>query len=323
MADRLYKKELLDKPLFFDKIPIELKNVFPMVVMATMSSGKSTLINALLGQDILPNRNKACTAKIYSVFDDDNCTEPVAYTVDVNNNIRTVRENISEVLSEANTDENIKYIHINTNIAGVLNAERSLFVLDTPGPNNSIDLSHEVITNAVLNQLNGGLILYVINATQLGIADDKELLKKVKRRIKLFDNIKILFVVNKIDLIDTEKESLSDFVDDCIEYLEELGFDSPNIIPVSSLAASLFKKVIAGEKLTRVEQSDFYYCYDFFKSSDNRMLSYAVTDTLPDQRKTVELNGDTFKVADLLAAIENTGITFLEKYIQYEQIKSK
>lgn len=54
-----------------------------MVVMATMSSGKSTLINALLGQQILPSRNEACTAKMYSILDDDQANETkifVTYT---------------------------------------------------------------------------------------------------------------------------------------------------------------------------------------------------------------------------------------------------
>jgi ribosome biogenesis GTPase A len=37
---------------------------FEVFVIATMSSGKSTLINAILGRDILPEANKATTAKI-------------------------------------------------------------------------------------------------------------------------------------------------------------------------------------------------------------------------------------------------------------------
>ena len=40
------------------------KNLKRVLVVSTMSSGKSTLINALIGQDLFPSRNDACTAKI-------------------------------------------------------------------------------------------------------------------------------------------------------------------------------------------------------------------------------------------------------------------
>ena len=39
-----------------------------IVVVATMSSGKSTLINALLSKKLLPSSNEACTATITKVI---------------------------------------------------------------------------------------------------------------------------------------------------------------------------------------------------------------------------------------------------------------
>ena len=62
---------LISKDFFAKGIEIDTKKIFPMLVIATMSSGKSTLINALLGQQILPSKNEACTAKTYSILDDD------------------------------------------------------------------------------------------------------------------------------------------------------------------------------------------------------------------------------------------------------------
>ncbi|MEY1174872.1 dynamin family protein, partial [Escherichia coli] len=43
---------------------------FNLYVVATMSSGKSTLINAMLGQDLLPAANEATTATIAQITDD-------------------------------------------------------------------------------------------------------------------------------------------------------------------------------------------------------------------------------------------------------------
>lgn len=60
-------KTLISKDYFPKEIKIDETKIFPMVVVATMSSGKSTLINALLGKEILPSSNRACTALRYSI----------------------------------------------------------------------------------------------------------------------------------------------------------------------------------------------------------------------------------------------------------------
>ena len=48
---------------------------FNIAVCAPMSAGKSTLVNALLGSDVLPSMNEATTAKITSVYDKDGLTK--------------------------------------------------------------------------------------------------------------------------------------------------------------------------------------------------------------------------------------------------------
>ena len=55
-------ENLISEDFFPKGIKIEENKVFPMAVIATMSSGKSTLINALIGKEILPSANAACTA---------------------------------------------------------------------------------------------------------------------------------------------------------------------------------------------------------------------------------------------------------------------
>lgn len=43
---------------------------FEIAVVATMSSGKSTLLNSFLGKNLIPSKNQACTAKITRIEDD-------------------------------------------------------------------------------------------------------------------------------------------------------------------------------------------------------------------------------------------------------------
>ena len=59
-----------------------------------------------------------------------------------------------------------------------------------------------------------------------------------------------------------------------------------------------------------------------FGTNDIKMTSYAITDDLPEQFKKIYVDSDEFTAAQLKAALENTGLPYLEKYIQQKQILS-
>ncbi len=313
---------LISKNFFNGHIEIDESKVFPMVVIATMSSGKSTLINALLGKQILPSKNMACTAKVYSILDEDQESDPRLYITYKNGNTIVKDETIEEELEKANEDNAVSQIFIKGHVKGVLNTDRALLIVDTPGPNNSMDVSHERIMKGVLNKIRGGLILYVLNATQLGICDDQYLLNVLDIYLRKKKRVKILFVINKIDQIDVERESIEKIVLDARGYLVDIGFENPSIIPVSALAASVFKKVLNQESLTRKEYAVFQDCYELFGPKGYNMKSYAMTDELSNPFEMVTLKGSQYKTADLILAVENTGIKLLEDMVQKEQILS-
>ena len=50
-------------------------------VMATMSSGKSTLINALLSKKLLPSSNEACTTTITKVINTNQDNKRIIYII--------------------------------------------------------------------------------------------------------------------------------------------------------------------------------------------------------------------------------------------------
>lgn len=314
--------DMIDKSFFNDKISVDTSKMFPVVVMATMSSGKSTLINALLDMDILPNKNEACTAKVYSILDDDSAEKYKLYITDRSGNINVIEDDLHENLEKANNNSDVNDILIVGDIKGVLNTDKSLLVIDTPGPNNSGDKSHAQITANVLEKVNNGLILYVINATQMGINDDKDLLVMLRDFLKKHEGFDVLFVINKVDELDFEKESLAELMRQTKDYIESNGIKADNMIPISALAANLIKKVLSGRNLTRKEMSAFFNCYDLYKTTDMRMTSFAITYDLPNQFNEITLKGETYTIAELKAALDNTGILYLEKQIQKAQILS-
>ena len=313
---------LISSTFFSRAIAVDHTKVFPVMVLATMSSGKSTLINALLGEDILPSKNEACTAKVYSILDDDSMEEPKLYITSNDGHVNVIEENLAAALEEANNTDTVKDILISGDIKGVFNTDKALLVIDTPGPNNSRDALHESITKNVLDKLYGGLILYVMNATQMGINDDCQLLSILRAHMQKHKKVKVVFVINKMDAIDFEKESAAELICEIKKYIENNGIDNPDIIPVSALAANLFKKVLEGEKLTRSQYKSFLAMYELFRTSDIRMTSYAMTEEVPNRMNKIVVREMEYTVAEIMAAIENTGITYLENYIQEAQILS-
>ena len=129
---------------------------------------------------------------------------------------------------------------------------------DTPGPNNSQDPEHQRTTlGFIQDSKRNPLIIYVLNATQLGTNDDANLLRLVADTMSKGgkqSKDRFLFVVNKMDMFDPERgENIEKALDRVKSYLEENGIHDPNLFPVSARMAYLLRK--QGE-LTRTERND-------------------------------------------------------------------
>ena len=298
---------------------------FPVVVMATMSCGKSTLINALLGKSILPSRNEACTAKAYYIYDNDDDGVTRVILTDRNGKRAVFDRDWAAVLEEANGNADILDVRIESQIKGVINTRKRLMMIDTPGTNNSRDGSHEQVTARVLESLERGMVLYVINAEQFGIKDDRRLLLQLADALRKKPHLSALFVINKTDSIDTEKEeSLEGLVRDVRCYItENSGIQQPEVIPVSALSAHLFKQVLKREPLTRKDARRFKEAFELYCPQGLDLTAFAVTRDFPAPGETVEVGGTAYRASDIMGALANTGIPYLERYVQNAQIESE
>lgn len=300
--------------------------LFPVVVMATMSSGKSTLINALLNKSILPSSNSACTAKSYRIYDND--TDDVTEIEPVYRDGQKAQVSYDDwatVLKKANENPNIDKIIIRTQIKGVLNTKKRAVLIDTPGTNNSQDASHGKITLDILSKIKEGLIVYIINATQFGINDDKTLLLNVCQTLNKRKELSAVFVVNKCDEYEAEKgESIEKILMDIHDYLtSECKIENPDIIPTSALWAEIFKKVLRHEGLTRTERRKFNQYFTLYPPQRASLSAYAITKGCQNPCEYIEVSGEAYRVADIIEALNNTGIPYLERYIQNAQIVSE
>lgn len=247
-------------------------SVFPINVIATMSSGKSTLINALLGKRLMPSKNEACTATITEILDNDReVFEAVVYNQD-DVVLQKVPELTYDIMNELNENQEVHRIAASGNIPFLDARSTALMLVDTPGPNNSQNQAHKNTTYRAINSDSNNLILYVLNGTQLSTNDDASLLSYVAKQIEKGGKQvrdRFLFVINKMDGFNPEEEDIGRVIEAAKRYLGEYGIKDPQIFPCSAYTALNIKTYLSGIDI------------DNLTMAEERRLPSAAKDTIP------------------------------------------
>lgn len=235
-------------------------SIFPVNVIATMSSGKSTLINALLGRKLMPSKNEACTAIITEILDiDDPSFAAVVYDED-DVIIEEVPQLTYEIMNELNDNANVHRISTEGDIPFLDSKSTALMLVDTPGPNNAQNQAHKNTTYRAINSDSNNLILYVLNGTQLSTNDDASLLNYIAEQIKKGGKQvrdRFLFVINKMDQFNPQEENIEKAILSAKRYLASHGIDDPQLFPCSAFTALNIKTDLAGidiDNLTRTQE---------------------------------------------------------------------
>ena len=123
----------------------------------------------------------------------------------------------------------------------------------------------------------------------------------------------VLFILNKADCIDSEKESLEEMIDEYRSFVSKIGFRNPIIRPVSSKAARLLKMALKGkvELLSSKEQHEFKGVVDEFTewlSFDD--IAHAVNSD--ETSDSIVVNESRYALSTLRTALVRTGIHRIE-----------
>lgn len=314
----------------------EVKNgIFEVSVIATMSSGKSTLINSLLHTELLPSENKACTSTICRIIDNDDMDhyEAECYASDRRTVIYPRQEITIEKMKKFNDDKKVTYIDIEGSVPAIPSDKIRLCLRDTPGPNNSLNDNHGTLTNSIIKRTNA-VVLYVMNATQIGITDDEGLLKKISDEMKKSgkqSRDRFVFVINKCDALDEEKgETIEKLLDNVRDYLKKFDIIEPTLIPTSARLALLIRKKRKGDKLSRSEKNILNQVEDFVETEllhfeKNATLTPTVREKLQAQTEEYHVDEATWDLEALIhtgvPAVEETICEYIEKYAYPMKIK--
>ena len=210
----------------------------PICVLGTYSAGKSTFINALIGQELLPSAETPVTAKIYKVtastyedrakisfifkdervglsfYDDqvfyDGLNETDAFGKEINeilnesfdsiiSKLHAVLEVINDFADEGVGDLIEILVPFSKGILGDVGSKITIF--DTPGSNSSTNSQHsEVLANAMAGMSNG-LPVFVTDSSSLDSTDNSNLKEKLIS-VEGLDERFTMIVVNKAEAAD-------------------------------------------------------------------------------------------------------------------------
>lgn len=299
-------------------------------VIATMSSGKSTLLNALIGQDLLHEDTGATTATICDIIVNNELKHFEGKANWGNQEEKSTDSNIAEFLKvwNAKANENIdetsdikKYPDLKLKIEGAIpNFNTSDFYLnfiDTPGPNSSQYSHHKEKTYSYLKDNQSlPIVLYVLDPEKMDSNDDDNTLNEISKvfRGNNQNTDRVVFVYNKIDREDVEEKSIKDILNKVQIFLKKKGILNAKIFPLSAQYAKLaqIENSLSNKKKTELRS----YRDNFIHNIDNTYKGYELLDNVPltkDQKEKLLKSIDTNTIErDLVYS----GLAALKLYIE-------
>lgn len=274
-------------------ISLPEKRIF---ITANMSSGKSTLINALLGRKINKMRNVACTAKIHFIHNksgEDGFIYELDHDLELNASLK--------ILLEDNEKNSSNEIHVGARFRSIKEIDSKVCLIDSPGANYSMDQNHRKITNESIRSIGCNLLLYLLNARSMGTDDELRHLTFVRHNF----SGNIIFLVNQLDEYKENEDSILETITSIKKDLIKLDFREPKVFPISAYAAYLAKMNLLNESLNEDELEDL----ELYKRKFSKDY-YFFESFYPDK---VSVSGDVNK--ELSNVLVHSGILSLEKII--------
>ena len=268
---------------------------------ATMSAGKSTLINAIIGKELSYAKMAACTATVMKFI-----TSPTQGThCNIFND-----DQIKQLQAECDVREFTKGrevpCNINSFFLSTLSSQK-VTLIDTPGVNSSQNPKHKKITRIELTSESTDILVYVIPVENYGSEGDFEHLSYIKKKVSYN---RIVFVVNMMDSCDFEDDSVSEIVTNIKEHLTDIGFEEPIVCPISAKAGMLIKQALYGSELSANDKKACAAYVGMFQNKELELgILYPSVEKITSKNDTTWLEIDTDKI---WSAYINTGLPGFE-----------
>ncbi|WP_219809481.1 hypothetical protein, partial [Campylobacter concisus] len=165
---------------------------------------------------------------------------------------------------------------------------------------------HKKITLNFLKETKLDVVIFLINIMYAGTNDLLDLLEQTFEITKN-RNIQMVFVLNKIDAIDAQRESLDEIIKNTKKFIQNTGFKNPKLIVTSAKAARLFKMALDNTscKFSEDEVDDFLIFLRKFAEGKNTNLKNCK----------IKIDAKEYFKEEISSALKNTNFHIIEKII--------
>lgn len=270
------------------KAILQLDELFLIVVAGEFNAGKSALINALLGQKVLPEGTTPTTSRVTLV-------------------------KWGEKAGEQLVDEKFSIFTYPLPLLKELN------IVDTPGTNAVIRL-HEKLTDEFIPR--SDLILFITSADHPLTESERQFLERILAWGK-----KVVFVLNKVDIFENDL-ALQEVRDFILKHSARILGDQPELYPVSARLAERAQSEADPEERRRLRGASRLDDLEQFISAtldDSTRLQLkfnnplGVAEHLVDEAgRSLAAQADALKEDKQTAAAVETVVTEYERELQSE-----
>lgn len=207
---------------------------YDIVVCGEVKKGKSSLLNAIVGQNVLPVDVNVATSQVFRISHSDEEAFSLVFTDGTQRRIS--REQLASFGSQVNVNrdgemdlEDKVLSHIQVEIPVQFLPEH-VNLVDTPGLG-AVYKSHEWLTQNYVR--NAAAVLFVFEASQPMMDIEKTFINKV-----LDITPHVMFVMTKIDLVAASEWTLQQqrLEDSLAEIFKARNLPAPKVFPISSKA---------------------------------------------------------------------------------------
>ena len=185
---------------------------YQVAVVANMSAGKTTFINALFGANVLPMSTKATTDCATHIFSRKGEPKHAIVFLDNGVQVKLSENELGELEHYAKKDmdcadskyHNVSEIHLYYPLKNIqTNMEFEVVFIDTPGHNSTggtYSEKHKNTTRSVLQNVNLALFLFDFEQLDANLTSDEQgLWNTIRSRKEKDRDFEVFFVLNKID----------------------------------------------------------------------------------------------------------------------------
>ena len=202
-----------------------------ILIVGTMSAGKSTLVNALTGRKVAKVKTTVCTTAISYLYNN-----PFIDSVIYSDGTAYIHNNGIENSFDDMPNKSLRF-------KGSIE-KQPLLIIDTPGVDYAYDESHRKITYETIKRGDYDLLLCVNNGPYIERNGENELIDFVLKQ----QNKKIVFIFNQLDRFDPADDSIEESLKQFKALLKSKKCEA-KIVPFSGKTAYLLKKELDGNLL--------------------------------------------------------------------------